>query len=265
MTKQQQAHQPKQPTPLSLVLGWLCVALVVLVPHLTHAAQQEGRILHEEWQESHPRQQLRQPDLAGGIVQEQVARQSRLAVPVRRLPNGEIEASAVPHENMLESMDVYALSPHAHRLMLPRMVSPELALRLSTHTKSISPALWQGIIDKAANTFGLPAALIAAVIKTESSFIPEATSPAGAQGLMQIMPQTQKELGLTDPYDPESNVLAGTRYLKEQLDRFKTLELALAAYNAGPNAVLKYQGIPPYKETQNYVLTVMAHLAKTKP
>jgi soluble lytic murein transglycosylase-like protein len=260
-----QARQPQQPKPIQRVPRWMfCFALLVL-PHAAYAAEQEGRILHEEWQESHPRQQLRQQNSAGAIVQEQVARQSRLAVPVRRLPNGEIEESPVPHENMLESMDVYALSPNAHRLMLPRMVSPELALSLRSHAKSISPALWQGIIDKAASTFGLPAALIAAVIKTESSFVPEATSPAGAQGLMQIMPQTQKELGLTDPYDPESNVLAGTRYLKEQLDRFKTLELALAAYNAGPNAVLKYQGIPPYKETQNYVLRVMAHLAKASP
>lgn len=261
---------PKQ-KPLAW-LGWQSLpafALLgfVLLAALPCSAGSEGRILHEEWEESFPRQKAAQHNNQtgqAGIVQEEVVRQSRPAVPVRRLPNGEIAASPLPHENMLESMDVYALSPHAQRLILPRMVSPELALRLASHSSVVTPAMWRGIIDHAAQAFGLPAALIAAVIKTESSFIPQATSPAGAQGLMQIMPQTQKELGLADPYDPESNVLAGTRYLKEQLDRFGSLELALAAYNAGPGAVLKYQGIPPYKETQHYVLTVMAHLNKDK-
>ena len=112
--------------------------------------------------------------------------------------------------------------------------------------------------------YHLPEELIASVIHTESAFQARAESPKGAQGAMQIMPQTQRELGLTDPFDPEANVLAGCAYLRRQLDRFGSLELALAAYNAGPANVKKYGGIPPFPETRDYVARVTSRFKDNK-
>lgn len=101
-------------------------------------------------------------------------------------------------------------------------------------------------------------ALIEAIIESESGFDPNATSRAGARGLMQLMPQTAAGLGVTDPYDAAQNVRGGTRYLRTLLDRFGDVELAVAAYNAGPGAVERYGGVPPYAETQRYVRNVLA-------
>ncbi len=101
-------------------------------------------------------------------------------------------------------------------------------------------------------------ALIEAIVANESGFDPNATSRAGARGLMQLMPRTAESLGVIDPYDPAQNVRGGTRYLRSLLDRFGDVELAVAAYNAGPGAVERYGGVPPYAETQNYVRNVLA-------
>jgi soluble lytic murein transglycosylase-like protein len=115
-------------------------------------------------------------------------------------------------------------------------------------------------IDAAAAKYGVDGNLLRGLIKQESGFNPKAGSPAGAQGLTQLMPGTARALGCTNPWDPAQNIDAGARYLKQQLDRFGgDVPKALAAYNAGPGAVQRYGGVPPYAETQNYVRRVQAY------
>lgn len=114
------------------------------------------------------------------------------------------------------------------------------------------------IIKRAAETYNIPEKLISSIIKQESNFNPTATSSAGATGLMQLMPGTAKYLGVTNSLDPEQNIMGGAKYISQMLSQFDgNIETALAAYNAGPGTVKKYDGIPPYKETQNYVQKVM--------
>ena len=119
------------------------------------------------------------------------------------------------------------------------------------------------IFEEAAACYDISPRLLRAVAKAESNFNPKAVSGAGAMGVMQLMPGTARSLGVSDPYDARQNIMGGAKYLKQNLDRFGDVSLALAAYNAGPGSVQKYGGVPPYKETQNYVRKIMADLNGT--
>lgn len=115
-------------------------------------------------------------------------------------------------------------------------------------------------IQQAAAKYNLSPELIRSVIRAESNFQAEAVSPAGAKGLMQLMPETAKELGVTNPFDIQQNIDGGARYLRQMLDRFGgDLKRALAAYNAGPGAVEQYNGDVPFSETRQYVQRVLRY------
>ena len=131
----------------------------------------------------------------------------------------------------------------------------------STRSSSVDSSTIRAIISRHAATFRLEEALVRAVIKAESGFNPRAVSKKGALGLMQLMPDTARLLKVRDPLDAEENIRGGSRYLRLMLDEFNgNLDLALAAYNAGPNAVRRHGGIPPYEETRIYVDRVKTYM-----
>jgi soluble lytic murein transglycosylase len=116
---------------------------------------------------------------------------------------------------------------------------------------------WDADILRAGRKLEVSPALVKAVIHCESAFDPDAVSHRGASGLMQLMPTTARQMGVGDPFDPAENILGGTRYLKHLLGRFGEVELAVAAYNAGPEAVRQHRGVPPFRETRSYVRNVI--------
>lgn len=117
------------------------------------------------------------------------------------------------------------------------------------------------IFEEASKTYNVPKNLIKAIAKAESDFNPNATSRKGAQGVMQLMPGTAKELGVSDAYDPYQNIMGGTKYIAQMLQSFNgDVTLALAAYNAGSDKVSKYGGVPPYEETRNYIAKITQYM-----
>ena len=119
---------------------------------------------------------------------------------------------------------------------------------------------YEAIFDEASRTYGVSKSLLLAVAKQASNFDPNSVSHDGAQGIMQLMPGTAKTLGVKNAFDPYENIMGGAKLLRDNIRSFGSVPLALAAYNAGPGAVKKYGGVPPYKETQDYVKKIMADL-----
>lgn len=135
----------------------------------------------------------------------------------------------------------------------------------SAFGSSSTSAKYNVFVKEASLKYSVDEKLIHAIIKAKSSYNPDAVSPKGAQGLMQLMPETAKAYGVTDSFSPEDNIAGGTKYLKELLDRYDgDLDRSIAAYNAGEGAVDKYNGIPPYSETIKYVQTVTNYLEESE-
>ncbi|MBS1145556.1 MAG: peptidoglycan N-acetylmuramoylhydrolase [Proteobacteria bacterium] len=176
-----------------------------------------------------------------------------------------VEATARREAQRVQlKLDKRPVAPSPFRLEIQRS-----DYRLNTGTVSESVASHKkgsslsAMIDRHANEKGLDPALVHAVIRAESAYRPDAVSPKGAIGLMQVMPETGRRFGVNDLDVPERNVMAGTTYLRHLLDRFDNVPLALAAYNAGEGAVTRYGNkIPPYPETQGYVQGILRNYRK---
>ncbi|WP_062352021.1 lytic transglycosylase domain-containing protein [Bacillus kwashiorkori] len=177
---------------------------------------------------------------------------------VNSSPSGESFSSLLEH--LLLSGNNYSVSQPAkmNAQQIDRTAYPINHKYLDN--KSSGFAQLSNIVEEAASRYNLPVALINTVIKHESNFNQHAVSSAGASGYMQLMPSTAKSLGVKNIFDARENIMAGAKYLRSMLDRYGKIELALAAYNAGPGNVEKYNGIPPFRETQNYVTKILNDL-----
>ncbi|MBW1658954.1 MAG: transglycosylase SLT domain-containing protein [Deltaproteobacteria bacterium] len=161
-----------------------------------------------------------------------------------------VDANGVYHFTNVPTSNKYKL------YIRDRESSARTVLRAYTR----NPAKYEPLINRYAKKYGVSKALIKAVIHAESDFNPYAVSKKGAQGLMQLMPETARDLSVQDVFDPEENIRAGVQYLKMLLKKFNgDLSLSLAAYNAGPNRVDQYGKVPPYRETKDYIKKVLTY------
>ncbi len=138
----------------------------------------------------------------------------------------------------------------------PRVIQPKLINASSPSSAEATGGTVNEIIDQTAKDHNVDPLLVHSVIRAESNYNPNAISPKGAEGLMQLIPATARRFGAADSFDVRENITAGVKYLKYLQDMFKDDRLALAAYNAGEGAVIKYGNVPPYRETENYVYKV---------
>lgn len=188
---------------------------------------------------------------------------SGLDITLRRIQQIEqtfssMASTAAPDTDFQQILD-------ANMSKAPQMAQTPFADKIFSSVQGSKNQDIDGLIETYASKNNMDAAFVKAVIKQESGFQPEVTSHCGAMGLMQLMPATASSMGVKNAFDPEENIMGGTKYLKGLMDRFGgNKELALAAYNAGPGAVQRYGGIPPYNETQNYVKNVLANYNKYK-
>ncbi|MEK5040833.1 lytic transglycosylase domain-containing protein [Sporosarcina sp. FSL K6-3457] len=169
-----------------------------------------------------------------------------------------VSSSLLNHVNQTESLRYAGSNRVFEPSTLAAILRTSQQAPISFGSSPIDNGQYSDIVKQAAEKFGLPENLIAAVIKQESNFNNSVVSRSGAEGLMQLMPGTAKFLGVTDSFDPVQNIMGGAKYLKQMLNQFDgNTELALAAYNAGPGNVKKHGGIPPFKETEQYVQKVL--------
>jgi soluble lytic murein transglycosylase-like protein len=187
------------------------------------------------------------------VTQPKTKADPNIAIPVEQ------QKQAVTSDNKVELVREVAKPDNTAAELVGPM--PEIAAETkpSANTGSTIFTKFEDLITEAADKFGLNPALLKAVIKHESNGNPKAVSPDGAKGLMQLIDSTATMMGVVNPFDPVENIMGGAKYLSQLLSRFDgEIDKALASYNAGPGAVEKFNGIPPYKETRDYVKKVMA-------
>ncbi|HZO93330.1 MAG TPA: lytic transglycosylase domain-containing protein [Candidatus Baltobacteraceae bacterium] len=175
------------------------------------------------------------------------------------------EITGAPPPGSVPPVQLAASAPRFATALADALGSPDGAKpdAATAAPAPVPPAQIDSLVSQNAATWQVDPALLKAVIANESGFDANATSRTGAQGLMQLMPETAASLGVRDAYDPVQNVAGGARYLRGLLDRFGgDMRLAVAAYNAGPGAVEKYGDVPPYAETRNYVDNVLSSFQK---
>ena len=144
-----------------------------------------------------------------------------------------------------------------------RVLRPQVTTSIDKVVVVPPSKAYDSIIQEAAVVHNVDPRLIRSVMQTESAFNPVAVSPAGALGLMQLMPEVAAELNVDDPFDPRQNIMAGARYLRQLLDAHRgNVRLTLASYNAGPGNVARYKGVPPFRETREYVKKITGYLAE---